>query len=214
LNPPSKGCEIEADSPPYAGSQRQVGGTHLPSSVSNDAHPSRNAVEPSDHRWFGQFSTGINQIDKRHDFVACLYRCVDQSLQSVVRKVMQSNRAKGVLRLFKLVVASIQVMRTGLSLNDAVLALVARECPKALGIHFFDEIDYSHRASRKDLCFLAGCQSARKNDRCYGHTCLCPGSPLTLGDAEGAIQPAAIIDRIGHFTSPVSMQRIVSRGCW
>lgn len=53
---------------------------------------------------------------------------------------------------------------------------------------------------------VENCQSGEKR--------LSPGRPHFLAEAPPRYEPAAIVDRIGHVTSPVSMQGIVGRGCW
>lgn len=52
----------------------------------------------------------------------------------------------------------------------------------------------------------------RNGERRDSKAGLSPRGPFALRDAKGAIEPAAIVDRIGHLTSPVSMQGIVGRG--
>lgn len=46
----------------------------------------------------------------------------------------------------------------------------------------------------------------KRND---GEACLSPSRPFALRDAERWVEQAAIVDRIGHVTSPVSMAAIV-----
>lgn len=46
----------------------------------------------------------------------------------------------------------------------------------------------------------------------YGKNCLGPGSPFALRNAEGAREPAAVVNRIGHVTSPVNCREIVCGG--
>ncbi len=42
--------------------------------------------------------------------------------------------------------------------------------------------------------------------------CLSPGGPFALRNAEGVSNPAAVVDRIGHVTSPVNCREIVCGG--
>lgn len=46
----------------------------------------------------------------------------------------------------------------------------------------------------------------------YRENCLRPGSPFALCDAEGISEPAAVVNRIGHVTSPVNCREIVCGG--
>lgn len=60
------------------------------------------------------------------------------------------------------------------------------------------------------VCDLLTPHGERKSSN--SQPCLSPGRPFALCDAEGASKPAAVVNRVGHVTSPVNCRAIVCGG--
>lgn len=154
-------------------------------------------------KWFGSVSLVVISLSERFATVCRLSNDVDQSIVGhIVKRYIPEGSLKS-SKIHELADRKIFILSCVTQHPNGQLRSIIRLLENGnVGVDLL---------SLRPACLVKS-QAPAVPDRKRGHDGLCPSSPFALREAHGRQQPVAVVHRIGHHASPVSMPGIVGRG--